>query len=72
MGVLSPLPNMTVLPDSFENAWNLVGNFIGALAWATNTTELITILHLAIYAELGYWIYRLGMIIYNAIRGSGN
>jgi len=71
VGIFSILPDFEVLPISFQNAWDLVGNFMANLAWTLNAQDIFTIISLAIHIEIAYWIYKLGAIIYNAIRGSG-
>jgi len=70
--VISWLPNATVLPQQFTDAWQWIGSLIANFFWVLPSGEnLLLILNYAMIFEGAIFTWIILKIVINWLRGSG-
>jgi len=70
--VITWLPNATVLPDQFQNAWTWFSSLIANLFWVLPSGEnLLLILNFLLILEGSIFTWYILKIVINWLRGSG-
>lgn len=71
-GLISLLPNMTVLPDSIENAWNYLAGFTANMLYVIpGGSFILTGVYIVILLEVSIFLWNQTKMVINWIRGSG-
>lgn len=71
-GLMSLLPDMTVLPDSIENAWDYLAGFTANMLYVIPGGSIILIgVYTIIVLEVSIFLWNQTKMVINWIRGSG-
>lgn len=71
-GLISFLPDMTILPDSIENAWNYLAGFTANMLYVIpGGTIIMTAIYIIILLEVSIFLWNQTKMVINWIRGSG-
>jgi len=71
--MISLLPNATLLPESFNDAWSWMSGIIANIFWTIPSgITLLTILNFVIIIEGSIFTWKGLNWVINKIRGSGN
>jgi len=72
-GLLNLLPNATVLPESFNDAWTWFSDLIANIFWVIPSGEtLLLILNFVMIIEGAIFTWGIINWVVNKLRGSGN
>jgi len=67
------LPNASLLPDGFNNAWTWLTDIVASLFWTIPTGEtLLLIFNFVIITEGAIMTWKVVKMVINWLRGSGN
>jgi len=70
--LISVLPDMTLLPDSFNTAWEFLGTSIANFLWIlapSMASDIITSMSLIVYLSMLLFTWYLLLQIWHALRG---
>jgi len=71
-GVISILPTMEILPESFQETWNFIGSSIANLFYVFGSDIAFAItftLQTIVYAMLLLFVWNIFVVIWGLIRG---
>jgi len=72
VGLISLLPDMTVLPDSVENAWDFLSGFVANMLYVIPTgTYIFGAIQIIIILEVAIFLWNQTKMVINWIRGAG-